>query len=84
MTKNGKLRFGPFEFDPHQGELRKHGVRIKLQTKPLAMLSALVERPGEVVPRDQLRLKLWPEEPYVAFEADGGPLGDLFLSDRLP
>lgn len=69
MTPNGKVCFGPFEFDPTMGELRKHGIRVKLQTKPLAMLSALVERPGEVVPRDQLRMKLWPEEPYVDFEA---------------
>ncbi len=69
MAQNGKLRFGPFEFDPSAGELRKHGTRIKLQTKPLAMLSALVERAGEVVPREQLRLKLWPEEPFVDFEA---------------
>lgn len=69
MTHNGKVRFGPFEFDPTMGELRKHGIRVKLQTKPLAMLSALVEKPGEVVPREQLRLRLWPAEPYVDFEA---------------
>ncbi len=69
MVTRDKVRFGPYEFDSANGELRKHGTRIKLQTKPLQMLAALLERPGEVVPRDDLRQKLWPEDPFLDFEA---------------
>jgi len=51
------------------GELRKHGIRVKIQAKPLAVLRALLERPGEVVTRDELRDHLWPADTFVDFES---------------
>ena len=53
------LQFGVFEVDLSQGELRKHGQRIKLQERPFQLLAALLERPGQVVTRDELVRKLW-------------------------
>ncbi len=61
-------RFGAFEVDPRAGELRKHGIRIKLQDQPLRVLSMLLERPGEVVTREELRQKLWPADTFVDFD----------------
>ncbi len=62
-------RFGIFELDPHSAELRKQGVKVKLQGKPLQVLQALLERPGEIVSRDALRTRLWPSNVFVDFEA---------------
>ncbi|HYU78241.1 MAG TPA: winged helix-turn-helix domain-containing protein [Vicinamibacterales bacterium] len=56
------VRFGVFELDTRTGELRKHGVKVKLQGKPFQLLHALVERPGEIVTRDELRPRLWPSD----------------------
>ena len=53
------LQFGVFEVDLAQGELRKHGQRIKLQERPFQLLAALLQRPGQVVTRDELARKLW-------------------------
>ena len=55
-----KLAFGPFEFDPASGELRKHGFKIKLPSQPGQILNALIEEPGELVTREDLRNRLWP------------------------
>jgi len=55
-----KLRFGPFEVDPENRELRKHGTRIKLQRKPFQILEFLLQRPGQLVRRDELARLLWP------------------------
>jgi eukaryotic-like serine/threonine-protein kinase len=63
------LRFGVFEFDGRTGELRKHGVKLKLRGKPLQVLQALLEEPGEIVPRETLRARLWPSDVFVDFEA---------------
>jgi len=62
-------RFGVFEVDLRSGELRKGGVRLKLQTKSFQILQALVERPGEVVTREELRQRLWPADVFVDFES---------------
>jgi TolB-like protein/DNA-binding winged helix-turn-helix (wHTH) protein len=62
------LRFGVFELDTQAQELRKSGMRIKLQPQPLRILSILLEKSGEVVFRDELREKLWPSETYVEFD----------------
>src|ERR1041385_7451815 len=62
------LRFGAFELELRAGELRKSGLRIKLQQQPLQILQILVERSGEVVTREELRQKLWPAGTYVDFE----------------
>ena len=60
--------FGVFEVDLRAAELRKHGVRIKLQEQPFLILSLLLEHPGEVVTRDELREKLWPAHTFVDFD----------------
>jgi DNA-binding winged helix-turn-helix (wHTH) protein len=62
------LRFGVFQLDVRTGELRKHGVKVKLQGKPLHVLQALVDRPGEVVTREELQQRLWPSDVFVDFE----------------
>jgi DNA-binding winged helix-turn-helix (wHTH) protein len=63
-----KLRFGPFEVDLHCGELRKQGLKIRIQPQPLKVLAMLVEHPGELVSRDDLRERLWPKDVYMDFE----------------
>jgi len=60
--------FGVFELDLRAAELRKHGVRIKLQEQPFQILSLMLEHPGEVVTRDELRKKLWPAHTFVDFD----------------
>jgi len=67
-AKNGPIRFGVFELDLAARQLRKNGVRIKLQEQPFRVLQMLVERPGEVVTRDELREKLWPADTFVEFD----------------
>src|SRR5260221_7074151 len=62
------FRFGRFELDLHARELRKDGVRLRLQDQPFEVLAMLLERPGEVITRDQLRQRLWPEGTFVDFE----------------
>jgi cholera toxin transcriptional activator len=62
------VRFGIFEADLVAGELRKSGVRIRLQEQPFQLLSFLVERQGDVVTRDELRQKLWPTDTFVDFD----------------
>jgi len=63
------LQFGPFELRPDTGELRKHGIRVKIQAKPLAVLKALLDKPGEVVTREELRDRLWSSDTFVDFES---------------
>lgn len=62
------LRFGVFELDPSSGELRKHGVRVRLQDQPLKLLLSLLERPGEVYTREELIRRTWPEGTFVDYE----------------
>jgi TolB-like protein/DNA-binding winged helix-turn-helix (wHTH) protein/tetratricopeptide (TPR) repeat protein len=62
------VRFGVFELDVRTGELRKGGTRIRLQEQPFQVLAALVERPGEVVTREELRERLWPSGVIVDFD----------------
>lgn len=62
------LRFGVFEADPRSGEIRKGGVKIKIQEKPFQLLVVLLEHPGDVVTRDELRQKLWPSDTFVDFD----------------
>jgi DNA-binding response OmpR family regulator len=61
-------RFGVFEVDVRSGELRKQGVRIKLQEQPFHILTVLLQRPGEVVTREQLRSENWPADTFVDFD----------------
>src|SRR4051794_18189900 len=62
------VRFGAFEVDVASGELRKQGLRIRLQEQPFAVLAALLERPGEVVTREELIRLLWPDGTVVDFD----------------
>src|SRR5258707_395101 len=62
------VRFGVFEVDLHAGELRKGGIRIKLQEQPFRLLQMLLERPGEIVSRDELRSRIWPADTFVDFD----------------
>src|SRR6266481_6933569 len=56
-----RLRFGVFELDPRAGELRKHGLRVRLQEQPFQVLAMLLEHPGGVVTREELQKRLWPD-----------------------
>jgi cholera toxin transcriptional activator len=62
------VRFGIFEANLAAGELRKSGMRIRLQEQPFQVLAYLLERPGEIVTRDELRQKLWPADTFVDFD----------------
>src|SRR6476659_5739149 len=62
------FRFGPFEFDPKSGHLRTESSTYRLADQPLALLNALLERPGEMVSREDLRRRLWPDGTFVDFE----------------
>jgi DNA-binding winged helix-turn-helix (wHTH) protein/Tol biopolymer transport system component len=63
------VHFGAFELDLSSGELRKHGVRMKLQARSFQLLKALLEAPGAVVTREELRRRLWPDDTFVDFES---------------
>src|SRR5437899_11823715 len=61
-------RFAVVELYPLAGELRNGGARIRLQEQPFQVLAMLLERPGDVVTRDDLRQKLWPADTFVDFD----------------
>lgn len=62
------IRFGPFEADLRTRELRKRGLKLKLQEQPFQVLAMLLERPGELVTREEIRARLWPEDTFVDFD----------------
>ena len=62
------LRFGVFELDPRVGELRKKGMKIRLQGQPVEILVMLLEQPGATITREELQKKLWPADTFVDFE----------------
>jgi DNA-binding winged helix-turn-helix (wHTH) protein len=63
-----RLRFGPFSVDLRAGELYQRGKKVKVQLLPLQLLGALLERPGELVSREELKSRLWPADTFVDFE----------------
>lgn len=63
-----RYRFGPFELDPGEGTLSRSGSRVKLQDLPYRLLVMLVERPGEIVTREEVRQRLWRENTFVEFD----------------
>jgi len=65
---NGIFRFGAYEVDLGSGELRKSGLRLRVQEQPFQVLLVLLERPSEVVTREELRQKLWPADTFVDFD----------------
>jgi DNA-binding winged helix-turn-helix (wHTH) protein len=64
------IRFGPFQVDQHRQEVCKNGARLKLQGKVYQVLLALIEKQGEVVTRDELRVRLWPADTHVNYDAN--------------
>jgi DNA-binding winged helix-turn-helix (wHTH) protein len=64
------IRFGPFQVDQHRQEVTKNGVRLRLQGKVYQVLMALVEKQGEVVTREELRVRLWPADTHVNYDAN--------------
>jgi Tol biopolymer transport system component/DNA-binding winged helix-turn-helix (wHTH) protein len=62
------FRFGVFEVDLSSGDLRRKGLKVKLQEQPLLVLAALLERPGETITREELQSKLWPADTFVDFD----------------
>jgi len=62
------IRFGIFELDLNAAELRRNGSKVKLQEQPFQVLTTLLERPGEIVTREELRGKLWPADTFVDFD----------------
>jgi DNA-binding winged helix-turn-helix (wHTH) protein len=68
LPKPSVLRFGVFEADLEARELRKQGRRLRLQEQPFAVLAVLLERPGTIVGREELRSRLWPADTFVDFD----------------
>ncbi len=68
MTQRRALRFGPFELNVRAGELRENGTTLRLQEQSFQILLMLLERPGEVVLRHEIREKLWPDNTVVEFD----------------
>src|SRR5713226_6527334 len=64
----GAICFGAFELDLRAGELRKQGLKIKLQEQPFQILAMLLANQGQVVTREELRNKLWPADTFVDFD----------------
>ncbi len=67
-TLQTTIRFGVFEVDLRAGELRKQGIKVKLQEQPLQVLQILLENPGAVVAREQLQQRIWPSDTFVDFD----------------
>ena len=67
-TETSLVRFGIFEVDPRSGELRRNGAKVRLQEQPLQILLTLLGRPGQLVTRDELRTRLWPDDTFVDFD----------------
>ena len=65
---NGVIRFGIFEVDLRAGQLRRNGLKVRLQEQPFQVLAMLLERPGEVVTREDLHARLWPADTFVDFD----------------
>ncbi len=67
-ARSNVVRFGIYEFEPHAKELRKGGMRVRLEGQPVAILKMLLDRPGELVTREELQKELWPADTFVDFE----------------
>ena len=63
-----RISFGPYEADLQVGELRKQGVRVRLQSQPFQLLALLLERPGQLVTREEICQKLWSADTFVDFD----------------
>jgi DNA-binding winged helix-turn-helix (wHTH) protein len=70
LSSGRYIRLGPFQIDQQRQEITKNGEKLKLQGKVYRVLIALLEKPGEVVTREELRQRLWPAETYVNYDAN--------------
>src|SRR5262245_41952868 len=67
-SSTDRVQFGVFELDLQRAELRKNGVKVKLQEQPLKILQVLLENPGQIVSREELRNRIWPANTFVEFD----------------
>jgi DNA-binding winged helix-turn-helix (wHTH) protein len=70
LSSGRYIRLGPFQIDQQRQEITKNGEKLKLQGKVFRVLMTLLEKPGEVVTREELRQRLWPAETYVNYDAN--------------
>ena len=68
MPEDRIFRFGVFEASQGSGELRKHGIRVKLHSQPFQVLMMLLEKPSQVLTRDEMRTRLWGQDTFVDFD----------------
>ena len=68
VPKGTRYRFGPFELNTGEESLARSGSRVKIQDLPYRLLVMLLERPGEIVTREEVRQRLWPENTFVEFD----------------
>ena len=68
IVPSHRVRFGSFEMDEVAGELRKDGAKIRLQEQPFQILQILLEHPGDVITREELRKRVWPSDTFVDFD----------------
>jgi len=64
------IRLGPFQVDQHRQQVTKNGARLKLHGKPYQVLLALIEKQGEVVTREEIRVRLWPADTHVDYDSN--------------
>lgn len=70
LSSGRYIHFGPFRIDQHRQEVTRDGIRLKLQGKVYQTLLTLLEKPGEVVTREELRIRLWPADTHVNYDAN--------------
>ncbi len=70
LSSGRYIQLGPFQIDQQRQEITRNGERLKLQGKVYQVLMALLEKPGEVVTRDEIRQRLWPAETHVNYDAN--------------
>jgi DNA-binding winged helix-turn-helix (wHTH) protein len=70
LTSGRYVHFGPFRIDQQRQEVTRNGARLKLQGKVYQVLMTLLEKPGEVVTREELRIRLWPADTHVNYDAN--------------
>ena len=68
MSEGSRFRFGVYQVDLNSGELFRNGIKVKIQDQPFKILSMLLEHPGEVVHRDEIRKRIWAEDTFVDFD----------------
>lgn len=70
LSSGRYIHFGPFRIDQERQEVTRNGIRLKLQGKVYQTLLTLLEKPGEVVTREELRMRLWPADTHVNYDAN--------------